>query len=152
MSYDILEAVRQTLVDDDGVGTLIEDRIYPEDTKLREKDDAGKFPAVSLAMLNEVEDSCGRINGTVQLDAIHKGNDKKTLWQIHRACELALKPRTIQAAIEGHLDEDDNADPLPIKVALFRQTSVDDTVYDEKTDTWRIRSTWEVKFVRVVLA
>jgi len=148
ISYEILEAVRRALVASDdpttGVGPLVGDRIYPSDSKMLEDLTDGKLPAVTFNMLAETVDPCGRIDGTVQIDVIHKGQtkEKKTIWLVHRAIQLAVTPRLLQAVVPSPVPD------LKINVALFRQESVEDNVFDERTDTYRLRSQWATKYVR----
>lgn len=141
MSYRLLENVRQRLVDDTGVDALIGDRIFPEDENLRERLVTAVLPLVTFSLVNESPDSCGRIDALVQLDVIHKGLEKKTLWDIQGVLKTALVPRLLYASAKA-------ATPvLDIRVDFFRQESADDTFEDERTNTKRLRSRWKVKFI-----
>ena len=89
----------------------------------------------------KAEDACGRILSRVQFDVIHREMTKKTLWDVHHALQKSATPVLIQAQA--------TANNLPIRVALFRQVSEDDTIYDDVLDTYRLRSEWTVRCVRL---
>lgn len=126
---------------DSGVHALVGDRAYPMDIKLTERLTNGEYPLVTFAIVDEDNLSCGRIEALVQIDAINRGLEKKTLWSVHRAVELATTPRLLQAAA--------TASPvLAIRIAAFKLTNAEDDLFDEGTDTYRLRSQWRVLYVR----
>lgn len=139
--YEILEAVRRSLEMDDDVHALIEDRIYPMDSRLVERLGEGTLPLVTFAMIDEGDISCGRIEGIVQIDVAHRGLEKKTPWDIHAAVKVAVAPRLLQIASE-------TSPNLLIRVGSFKLTNAQDDIFDELTNTYRLRSQWRTLFVR----
>lgn len=141
MSYSLMETVRRACVNHASVHALVEDRIFPMDNKMAERLESGKFPLVTFTILDNDDYPCGKIITLFQLDVIHRGLEKKTLWDVHRALEQAVDARLLQAASE-------QAPDLLIRVALFRQTNAEDDLFDEATNTHRLRSQWRVIYIR----
>lgn len=159
MSYEILESVRLCLVtnldskryelaalqENCEVDSkyLIGDKVFPEDVKLAERISAGALPAIAFSMNSENEDSCGRISGIIVLTIMLRDLNKKVLWEIHRAIQKCVtKPtRLLQAAAV--------TSGFAVRIGAFDQLSEDDSIYDPATDTYRLRSRWNVKYVNV---
>ena len=119
--------------------SYIGERVFAEGNDILSREDVGQFPCLVYSMQDDSFDSCGRDSAVIRLDVTIRNFDKALMGKILRGMQSAVTPRLMLV--------EQLAAGLKTRIAMFRKTSEADDIFDDKTNTYRLRSVWSAKYV-----
>ncbi len=176
MSYELIEAIRRVLIEPVGdyhnpysskyamsiaahvtlnhsSTGLLKGAAYPQDVKMNERLKSN-LPSIGIATSGETENTrTGKITENIKIEIVLPptlGQNKKMLWDIFRPMQLMILPYALTRATTI-IDAPELSSMQHLQVAKFELSGkVDDQVFHEETNTYRLTSEWESLYVRLI--